>query len=273
MQRLIRAYEQIKMLHSEIIDMSDARRMPVAEQFDHEGGEIYRWTLVASVLAPPEFRLSVIVGEIIHDLRSALDNLACALAYQNSQSRCESTEFPIFSDSKKFRRKRSRLIGEIDPDAQAIIEGLQPYHRGQDFRCDPLWMLYQLSNIDKHRLFHLTTWVIDGANFDVDPGSDVDIIEKRTLVERGVAEYGTPLAYARIRVKRVNAIMEVKYDFPLDIAFDQGNTAAPRARVAEILCMLADYIIGIAESFERFAPSPIYVHRTSGFEPNPDYRG
>jgi len=82
------------------------------------------------------------------------------------------TGFPILSDTDKKGRfgrgshkwisAKPKVVG-IDPDAQAVIESLQPYHRGNAYDTDPLWRLSELNNIDKHRVLHIAQRIMDGA--------------------------------------------------------------------------------------------------------------
>jgi hypothetical protein len=47
------------------------------------------------------------------------------------------SEFPIFGPKAMSSSARRKRIGGIDPNAQAIIEGLQPHNRGNAFASDP----------------------------------------------------------------------------------------------------------------------------------------
>jgi hypothetical protein len=135
--------------------------------FDRESGkQIVRIRFPEPV--PTEFRL--IIGDCLHNLRSALDNLAYELAVSEHGSsplpgRHERrSEFPIFGKRKWSVRERREKIGCINPRAQAIIQRLQPYRRGDKYASDPLWMLNELNNMDKHRVpvvtqVALSAWV------------------------------------------------------------------------------------------------------------------
>jgi len=109
---------------------------------------------------PAEFRL--IIGDCLHNLRSALDNLVYELALAHMgidplpERRARVLEFPIFGDRAMDERECRNKIGCIHPDAQAAIKQLQPYNREDEFVSDPLWVLQQLSNMDKHRVPHIT---------------------------------------------------------------------------------------------------------------------
>jgi hypothetical protein len=99
----------------------------------------------------------LLVGDIVHNLRSALDHLVCQLAVLNgnSVSCCDKTYFPICickSDLDKAERC-SRLLHQ---DAFTEIKNLQPYKTaalsGLDPELDILWIIHKLDIIDKHRL-------------------------------------------------------------------------------------------------------------------------
>jgi hypothetical protein len=131
---------------------------------------------------PPRDPISVLIGDVLHNMRSALDHLAYALAdaYTNplTEDISSRSEFPIFGDEdRKGRLGRGATLFQSgvakiqgwNPAAKTAVEGLQPYKRGNDFREDPLWALQELDRISKHRLLHTgvggfagTTWHRDG---------------------------------------------------------------------------------------------------------------
>lgn len=110
----------------------------------------------------PPHSLSLVVGDCVHNMRSALDNLAYQLAVSHKQtlsdSEAQRSEFPIFNRRSEFHRLTKkgtpapgsglRKIESIDPAAQAIIESVQPYNGG-DWLF--LMLLHELDRIDKHR--------------------------------------------------------------------------------------------------------------------------
>ena len=123
--------------------------------------------VLASAVQPPVDPLSLMIGECLHNSRSALDLLAYELAGAHTQplpvDLAETSQFPIVGDEDRrgnqavgparFNVARSSIRG-MHPDAQAIIERLQPYHLGAAFRDHPLWQLNELDRINKHRLLH-----------------------------------------------------------------------------------------------------------------------
>lgn len=120
----------------------------------------------------PDDTFGLLIGDCVHNLRSALDVLAFALAEQHSgvplpEDVAKKSQFPIFGDEGRngapgrgpsmFRTNGLPCIRGVHPRAQAIIESVQPYQLGATFREHPLWLLREMSNIDKHRLIHTTT--------------------------------------------------------------------------------------------------------------------
>jgi hypothetical protein len=116
-----------------------------------------QYSLIASgnITTPPE--LSLYIGEIIHQLRSSLDHLVCALASYNGASIKKSHQYPICKTQADFETAKSkgRLSGLSKP-AALEIETSQPYNNTANLTSDILYVLNDLSNTDKHRSLLLT---------------------------------------------------------------------------------------------------------------------
>ncbi len=179
-RRLDRALYHLDSLKAEVRAWADER--PYRTWTDFDVNPLYKLVWV-EVLDPPPIELSLIIGDCIHNLRAALDNLVYELALAHHGGRVPSnierkSAFPIFTDSAEFVRKRKNMIGGIAPAAQAIIEGLQPYNRGdQRFWRSPLWQINQLSNEDKHRLPHVVFFAQMGSAYFVPDNLTIDDIQ------------------------------------------------------------------------------------------------
>jgi hypothetical protein len=111
----------------------------------------------------PDMMLSVVIGECLHDLRSALDHLVWQLVEINPNPPVDldkfrhKSQFPICDTSARFQEQvaQRRLYGVL-PNAITLIEGLQPYRHPRGFIHHPLWRLNHLMNIDKHKTLALT---------------------------------------------------------------------------------------------------------------------
>ena len=115
-----------------------------------------------SIQPKPPLELSVVIGDFLFGVRSALDHLIWQLVIHNGRSPTARNMFPITSAPALFNAavtERRRLEG-VSPKACAIIESLQPYHIGNE----ALGRLDTLHNVDKHRALNLTTVVADNTS-------------------------------------------------------------------------------------------------------------
>jgi hypothetical protein len=104
----------------------------------------------------PPVTLALRAGEITHHLRSALDHVVHQLFVANGLGVTKKTGFPIFSSRKGYEKRAPLMIGGVPDSASAKIQAVQPFHRGEDFKKDLLWILQALNNCDKHRLIPLS---------------------------------------------------------------------------------------------------------------------
>jgi hypothetical protein len=99
---------------------------------------------------PPSAALAMIVGEIVYNLRSALDYVARQLVLANGQSPTTRTEFPIFGNQQQYAADAPRKTRGMSPQAIAVIDGLQPFAWPTPLQRHPLWILHELHNADEH---------------------------------------------------------------------------------------------------------------------------
>ena len=89
---------------------------------------VYEQTIVKwSEGGRPLFRVSMMIGNIIHNLRSTLDHLVCALA-KRSNPDCSRTAFPVYSDAGEYAKRDSRTTQGVPADAIEMIDRLQPFN-------------------------------------------------------------------------------------------------------------------------------------------------
>jgi hypothetical protein len=120
---------------------------------------------------------ALIIGDVVHNLRSSLDTLAYEFARRHVggdlPARLErQPAFPICSstsDYDKFFAKRRTVFGAREEKAlrsvapgskyhSIEIEGEPPWTFDDSAKQDQLWKLNHLWNIDKHRHLHLAVW-------------------------------------------------------------------------------------------------------------------
>ena len=92
----------------------------------------------------------LIIGDTVHNLRSALDNLWWELVDRCGGTCDENTYFPIAKSLERLERViKDRKIEAIGMDfAELLREKFKSYKGGND----ALYGLHELNNIDKHRL-------------------------------------------------------------------------------------------------------------------------
>jgi hypothetical protein len=94
------------------------------------------------------FHALAIAGDVVHNLRSALDYLAYQLVWVGSDSEPSfRVAFPISIDAAEYERNKARKVEGMCPKTIKAIDALKPYKGGND----ALWRIHSLDNIDKHR--------------------------------------------------------------------------------------------------------------------------
>lgn len=114
---------------------------------------------------------SLQIGDFAHNARSALDVLIYHLStLPGDHAKRRDLVFPIRDSQTKFREAVAQcLVGVTDRD-RGIIEEMQPGHFSTpEQRVDPLVMLAQINNTDKHRIIPVVSAI--GRMQDVGVGS------------------------------------------------------------------------------------------------------
>jgi hypothetical protein len=119
----------------------------------------------------PPIEIAILAGEIVYQLRSALNHLAFELVKSNPvpslpKGREDRCEFPLFcsrptvgdpprtkTGDELFKLFDKKHLPGLTKQAFVAVEALQPYNGGDG--PTQLGWLAKLSNIDKHRHFHV----------------------------------------------------------------------------------------------------------------------
>lgn len=104
---------------------------------------------VTGVLDTP-VSIALIAGDVLQNLRSALDHLAHQLIAIGTgrPGPFLYAYFPILNDAAGYKAGKNGLIKGMRPEAVKTIDAIKPYKGGND----PLWRLHKLNQIDKHRV-------------------------------------------------------------------------------------------------------------------------
>jgi len=116
--------------------------------------------------------LSVMFGDALHNMRSALDHLAWQLVLRDGGQPTQQTQFPL----QLHRRSDGgfpEIRGGVAAATRQLLDEVQRYaddDLGADPRLHPLAVLKTLSNIDKHRELLLGVAVVSGGSWSCDVG-------------------------------------------------------------------------------------------------------
>lgn len=238
--KLERARYHIDDLEAQLTTWAHSGHHSVLNEPDPDSGsDCFRIRVVSDPVPTDPF--SVIIGDVLHNLRSTLDHLAYALAVKHTSPLpddiAKGSEFPIFASDNV--NAIVRRIRGMDPSAQAVIKSLQPFHRGKDFALDPLWMLYELSNIDKRRLLLVGTVSNVAAGFR--PGMSYNYKLLGTNVYDTMIEGEAIVVRYRAVPDDPGKTMHVEFDPLLQIAFKSPITMCGKG-VIKTLNTVHDYI-------------------------------
>ena len=131
--KIARADEHFQLLEREVAAFFDHDPQPIGTSvgyFDPESG----WHLVYGIVkeSPPP-RLGVILGDLVHNVRSALDHLVWQLVLWNGQTPTEGrrgTAFPAFPfamSKNAWKGAKKGPLREVADHHRAVIQKVQPY--------------------------------------------------------------------------------------------------------------------------------------------------
>lgn len=170
------------------------------------------------------------VGDCIHNFRSALDHLAFQLAEAHSRpvppNLIRSSAFPIFKTGNNYRRRgpsgAAWKMRGMSRYARGTIERLQPYHRRTHPELWRLWQLDELWQVDKHRMIHLCAAVPEQVQFRVNGLQGVNSV--------GVQQYLNPISEGAKLMRLLGDFpvpeeVIVKAEITPDVIFDLDSEA------------------------------------------------
>jgi hypothetical protein len=155
--KVARAYVHLKTLQQEI-PIAVAQRKPYtlrSSGIDNDG-----WcTLFLTSNNAPEYGLSVIVGELVHNLRCALDYIIPELVRASGIALEKKHQFPITTSLGHYTDwvgpaalpVAGGPLGGIRHGLQEIFDS-QPFHKQPNPQGHRLALVQQFSNGDKHRI-------------------------------------------------------------------------------------------------------------------------
>lgn len=169
MLKVERADKHIDDLERQIATFSDAGPYTFSHRDDAQRGERTFYVHFTKQI-PDDF--SLIIGDALHNMRSALDHLATHLVEIGIPPKVKNPYYPIFETAEEYEAEKLRKVKGARPEAIKAIDATQPYKRGNGWA---LFDLHTLNNRDKHRLV-IPAW--GGLLAHTFPKSEKEKLEK-----------------------------------------------------------------------------------------------
>lgn len=170
-------------------------------EFRPDKGE---FAFVGRMLKRPDevLRWGVILGDAIHNIRSALDQLVWQLVLLNGKMPSRANQFPIcdtpedyLGNGGKRKGKRRYYLEGVLGDHKKLIDRHQPYRDrpagASPDAIHPLSAVRELSNTDKHQVIHWTDFAVDFPSMEA---MDEILVPNADAGERARTRYG-PMPY------------------------------------------------------------------------------
>lgn len=237
---------------------SDFYTIPVIRRYEPaEKAVIYRIGDIVQI--PDDWPL--MVGDAIHDMRSALDHLMYQLAIaflgrKPKESECHNIQFPAIKRLKDFNKHR--FLKYVRPDDIAKLKPFQPYKRLKKGALHPLPKLVRLSNTDKHRELHLMVVIPVRESFTNRSDAFRDCVPDPTVPNP--PGHPTAIAYhgglarsphkgdeiLRVRVRPIGPNPDVEFDMKLT-GYIGVDRLGPVVRMLEAM---AKYVGNVLEAYQ-----------------------
>jgi len=145
-EQILAKYERAQQ-HIEALDLVlvSLQRPGTIERTDDSD----RGTTTFQIFGLSEIPLSIplLLGDILHNLRSALDHLIWKMVELSGQTPDEENCFPIFNSARAYEENSPKRLKGVTREMAARVDACRPYKEGNR----RLWMLHRLNILDKHR--------------------------------------------------------------------------------------------------------------------------
>jgi len=253
--KLGRAHEHTESIKSEIFAWQNSNPYMVTRERD---AEFTRYSLVAHIAAqPPLMHWTLMISDVIHNLRAALDHLIYAIAVYEAKGKspppdADRLAFPICESPDSFKTG-SRRLKSLSTEVQAVIERCQPYNRRHKELPPLLGLLNEFDNTDKHKLLQLAfTSIAAGQVGLVGPTPDGAIM--KTHLHRGEIHDGAELVAFTTDVPSPNVKFD-NFSFAIEVALwhEPGPNGSNRTNATELLTLLHQEVRNVINDVSAFA--------------------
>ena len=240
--KLDRAHEHLDIIDREIENFIKGTRHTFVPKTNPHTNEAWIVWWMDEPSHPP-LSISVEIGEFLYNLRSALDNLVCALVRnQKNDASCSGNGFPIHINCDTFDAEAPRSLKGVPPPSRTLIQELQPYSRGdQAADIDPLNILNTLRNRDTHRALHLGLAYHRNTQLLLSDSFTGKILAYAALPETIYPASGPQTIALPISAADMPAMVDVKVGSTRGVRFREEGPWGERS-VIEVLVACMDYV-------------------------------
>ena len=234
--KLERAKQHISDLHARLCAFSGTDYYSLRVDTDHQTGKD---SLKFEITKPLPDDIGLIIGDALHNLKSALDFAVNDIVFLKTGARSKYTKFPVQDSRDKLIatvnggsvRKASKTIADL------IVDIIKPYKGGND----AIWSLHELNILDKHILLLPVFQVSALLGVCAEDDSGRSLVDGTLIVESGkVALPFVPTTNLKI-TKYGKAAFAVCFDKGLPL---EGQSIVPALR------SLAEQVGSIIDAFE-----------------------
>ncbi len=202
--------------------------------------------LKVRVVQQPPLTISVVAGDILYLLRSALDHLVTVACTRRGHEMIHRTGFPIECTREEFESVcANRKIEKRLPKVFALLSELQPYKGGNDL----LWWLHWLNGREKHK----TLLTVAGAHTGMRAEFKATVAEGAALGETITFQH--PKRWQRLDKEAIlfthplGLNLDGNVDLTFHIIFADVESSEPYT-LTDSLQQMSDLTAGIVSAFE-----------------------
>ena len=281
------ADQHISDLESRIGAFLKPRPYAFVEERDPQTGE---WFLRVRTRAQVEPFIATVVGDILNNLRSALDSTIWALINERiaanvltpipTRKELKFSSFPmrdfnplgLAETIKNYRDAISRDVKFAGAETQTMVATMEAYQGGKG---DTLWRLDALNNINKHRVVLTTASKLMSYEFALRPPKELtDLFQKMALpdfMKDVLSNSGLGFGIRVPPAKRVTledgatvfgptkapfSQLYMHFDPSVDITIDESNVIGDPAHAVDLM---RDFRAAVAKAVADFEglPNPV----------------
>jgi hypothetical protein len=255
--KIERAKEHIRYLEGEITALKERRPYEAIPEDEPESGD---YVLRARIREQLPLRWGAIAGDVIHNLRSALDLLWRQVRSPNASAETPTEKFPFFNSLKALETRLAREKKGRAKASMKVVKAINAYKGGNDL----LGLLRTVDDINQHRLLLPAHAAVGSTIMDMSVGQ-AELWAKSFPDRPKVSfppmpiewiwidpvcpvENGTELY--RVRAAARGPVVDMNPKIPYEIAFCEPEILKRKPVIATLNQFFGE-VEGIAETFIR----------------------